>query len=78
MIRQSAAPVLLVRPQEAPPQFSTDSLPSRVLVTLDGSSLAEEIIEPAVALGCLGKAEFLLLRVVTRPCPPTAALLPRR
>jgi nucleotide-binding universal stress UspA family protein len=36
----------------------------RVLIPLDGSDLAEQILEPALELDCLMQAEFTLLRVV--------------
>ncbi|HEU4630483.1 MAG TPA: universal stress protein [Gemmatimonadaceae bacterium] len=39
----------------------------RVLVPLDGSPLAEEILEPALALGRPGETTFELLRVVQVP-----------
>lgn len=39
----------------------------RILIPLDGSPLAEEIIEPALALGIAGETTCLLLRVVIVP-----------
>ena len=36
----------------------------KILVPLDGSSLAEQILEPALVLGELMQAEYTLLRVV--------------
>jgi len=61
LVRQSARPLLLVRPQEDHQQ-----LPSldHVLVPLDGSPLAEQALEPALALGVLFNSAYSLLRVV--------------
>ena len=41
----------------------------RILVPLDGSSLAEEILDPALALGVPGETSYVLLRMV--PVPKT-------
>ena len=41
----------------------------RILVPLDGSSLAEEILEPALALGVPGETSYVLFRMV--PVPKT-------
>jgi nucleotide-binding universal stress UspA family protein len=38
-----------------------------VLIPLDGSALAEEAIEPALALGQLMEVEYTLLRVIEKP-----------
>jgi len=64
LVRRLDVPLLLVRPQGTPTDFTADSLPRRVLVPLDGSPLAEEILEPATSLGRLMQADFLLLRIV--------------
>ena len=52
-----------VSPTESPYPFH------RILVPLDGSSLAEEILETAIALGIPGETSYVLLRVV--PVPKT-------
>jgi nucleotide-binding universal stress UspA family protein len=52
-----------VSPTESPYPFH------RVLVPLDGSSLAEEILETALALGVPGETSYVLLRIV--PVPKT-------
>jgi nucleotide-binding universal stress UspA family protein len=41
----------------------------RVLVPLDGSELAEQVLEPVLALGTGTRAEYTLLRVVNRMTP---------
>jgi nucleotide-binding universal stress UspA family protein len=65
LVRQVAAPVLLVRPQ-AEPVPEADQAPSlkQVLIPLDGSALAEQIIPHAIALGRLSRAEYTLLHVI--------------
>jgi len=64
LVRRADVPLLLVRPGEALPDFAADSLPRRVLVPLDGSPLAEEILGPATSLAKLMKAEVVLMRIV--------------
>jgi nucleotide-binding universal stress UspA family protein len=64
LVRTLSMPVLLARPQEAAADFGREPVLKRILLPLDGSPFAEQVIEPAVALGALTGAEFLLLRVV--------------
>src|SRR5690606_15327032 len=80
-IRQSAAPVLLVRPA-ARRQPGAPARPAHfrhVLIPLDGSETAEGVIRHAVELGGLAAARYSLLRVVTPLAvvadygPPSAA-----
>jgi nucleotide-binding universal stress UspA family protein len=66
-IRKTSVPVLLVRPKEGTLDLSQEPVVRRVLIPLDGSGLAEQILGPAVALGSLMNADYTLLRVV---CPP--------
>jgi nucleotide-binding universal stress UspA family protein len=63
-LRRATVPVLLVRPQEAPPDFAREPLPRHVLVPLDGSALAEQVLAPAVSLGSPAEADYTLVRVV--------------
>ena len=79
LIRELARPVLLVRPSEEKADLTADPILQHVLVPLDGTEVAEEILKPGVALGELMGAEYTLLRVV-RPgapvhYPPEGALL---
>jgi nucleotide-binding universal stress UspA family protein len=63
-------PVLLVRPREGKPDLGREPRLKSILVPLDGTPLAEQVLEPAVALGKLFDAEFTLVRVdkpVVRP-----------
>jgi len=68
LVRRLPVPVLLLRPEEKPPELSQGRLFRRVLIPLDGSPAAEGILGPAIDLGNLAEAEYLLVRVV-RPVP---------
>jgi nucleotide-binding universal stress UspA family protein len=69
LVRRLPMPLLLVRPQETAPDPSREQVLRHVLIPLDGSALAEQILEPAVALGSLMQADYTLLRV-TEPMMP--------
>lgn len=64
LIRQSNVPILLLRPHEGPPSFAPSPHLQQMLIPLDGSRLAEQILEPAFALGATLKTDFTLLRIV--------------
>ncbi len=72
-------PLLLVRPHDAPVDLAREPVLKRLLVGLDGSPLAEEVLGPALALARLTGAAVALLRVVPPPpvygmdLPPYAA-----
>jgi nucleotide-binding universal stress UspA family protein len=74
LLRQSTIPILFVRPEEADADLSQEPELRRVLVPLDGSPLAEQILEPAVALAAGTQAEMTLLRVVEQLMPESFAL----
>jgi nucleotide-binding universal stress UspA family protein len=64
MIRGSSVPVLLVRPEENPlPHPVLENL-SQILVPVDGSPLAETILDPAKELASLAGAELMLVEVI--------------
>lgn len=69
LIRELLRPVLLVRPVEAKADLTMEVRLAHFLLRLDGTPLAEQILEPAAALGELMGAEYTLLRVV-RPVAP--------
>ncbi len=77
LIRQAAVPVLLVRPRDPAPGIVPEPLLEHVLVPLDGSSLAECILEPALDFVRLWKGRCTLLRVI-EASPPTTAAWPNR
>jgi nucleotide-binding universal stress UspA family protein len=72
LVRRLPVPALLVRPQEGAPAAEAVR---HILVPLDGSPLAEQILEPAAALAELTGAAVTLLRVVG-PVPPPGAEVP--
>jgi nucleotide-binding universal stress UspA family protein len=63
LVRTSLVPLLLVRPDgdimpvAHPPQFR------QILIPLDGSAVAEQILEPVRTFGSLTQAEYTLLHV---------------
>jgi nucleotide-binding universal stress UspA family protein len=78
LIRELSRPVLLVRPPEDRVDLNLDVILKHILIPLDGTPLAEQILEPAVALGEAMGAEYTLLRV-NRPVatihyPPEGAM----
>jgi nucleotide-binding universal stress UspA family protein len=64
LVRKLPMPVLLVRPSGGAADLSADAALHRILIPLDGSELAEQILEPAAALGSLMGAEHQLLFVL--------------
>lgn len=64
LISRLEAPALLVRPREPAPAAEPEPTLRRILIALDGSELAEQILDPALALGRTMDAEYRLLRVV--------------
>ncbi len=74
LVRTLSMPVLLVRPREGVPDLEREADLKRILIALDGSTLAEQVLEPAVEIGRLTGAEFTLLRVVRPIVLPQYAL----
>jgi nucleotide-binding universal stress UspA family protein len=75
LLREATQPMLLVKPATAESKTALPASPEqvslkRLLLPLDGTNLAEQIIEPAIALGSLFGAEYSLLRVI-QPLLPT-------
>ena len=73
LVRQSTIPILFVRPQESEADLTQEPEFGRVLIPLDGSQLAEQILEPAAALAAATNAEVTLLRVVQQFTPDSYA-----
>ncbi len=71
LVRRSSVPVLLIRPRDRAGEGEWEPDTSHVLIPLDGSDLAEGILEPALTLGALNNARYTLLQVVS-PVPPTS------
>jgi nucleotide-binding universal stress UspA family protein len=67
IVRRSPVPVMLVRPHQPTVTIDTKNTRlslRRILIPLDGSPLAEAIIEHSVHIGRIMDAEYTLLRVV--------------
>jgi len=63
LIRRVTCPLLLVRGYHSPPDFTDDPIARRMLIPLDGSKLAEQILGPATAIGQLSTAAVTLLHI---------------
>jgi nucleotide-binding universal stress UspA family protein len=69
IVRHASAPSLVLRPLEGKPRrTSGHHLFQHILVPLDGSAYAADILPPAIALAECGGAHIVLLRVV-EPVP---------
>lgn len=66
LIRHVKIPVLLRRPSAEQAEPAPD-LFSHILVPLDGSALAESILEPATSIGELTNAHYTLVQVIPPP-----------
>lgn len=62
--RQAAAPVLLIPPAEHPPHAYSERGFGHILVALDGSGFAEEVLAPTHAIGSFVNASYTLLHVL--------------
>jgi nucleotide-binding universal stress UspA family protein len=71
LIRHTAVPVIVVHPQEQAPDLTADVNIKNILIPLDGTPMAEQILEPAMTLGTAMQADYTLLRVVTPVYPMT-------
>jgi nucleotide-binding universal stress UspA family protein len=63
LMRSVSMPVLLVRPHEQPADIAREPAIHHILVPLDGSALAEQILGHATELGRITHAEYTLLQV---------------
>ena len=72
LLRRLSVPLLLVRGSDAPADLTGDPLVRHVLIPLDGSPFAEQILEPGVTLGTLMGADHTLLQVL-RPATDHSA-----
>jgi nucleotide-binding universal stress UspA family protein len=72
LIHRTACPLLVLPAQEHDPEWKTDNLFRHILIPLDGTSLAEQVLPTALTLGSCVDAEFTLLRVI-EPVPVAVA-----
>jgi len=82
LVRQLEVPMLVLRPHAARGAPAASML-RRVVVPLDGSPLAESVLEPAMRFGQLLGAEFTLFRAVVVPPPvqlpyPAVMIMPEQ
>jgi nucleotide-binding universal stress UspA family protein len=63
MVHRLSMPLLFVRPTEITSWEKEPAL-HHLLITLDGTALAEQILAPALTLGVIMDAEYYLLRVI--------------
>ena len=64
LVRTATVPLLLLQPSEQPPTVGLAPSFQHMKILLDGSELAEQVLEPALRLGRLTDARYTLLRVV--------------
>jgi nucleotide-binding universal stress UspA family protein len=64
IIRRAGIPVLLLRRGDKSPGMIAEPVLDNILIPLDGSELAEQVLEPAMDLARLMEARCSLLRVV--------------
>jgi nucleotide-binding universal stress UspA family protein len=64
LISRAGVPVLLVRGSDKAPGISPEPVLDDILILLDGSVLAEQVLEPALDLARLMEARCSLLQVV--------------
>jgi nucleotide-binding universal stress UspA family protein len=70
LVRRLPVPILLARPHEATLDLLEavhERVFEHVLIPLDGSTLSEEILDPALALGALMDAEYILMEAIEVP-----------
>jgi nucleotide-binding universal stress UspA family protein len=84
LLRRTPVPLLLVRPHTLAPSAPAAPVVTHMLIPLDGSPLAEQVLPPALELARLLEARCTLLRVIEsddaptvhtscRPCAPPEA-----
>jgi nucleotide-binding universal stress UspA family protein len=72
-VRTVRVPVLLRRPLDgADSEGGQQLMPTRILVPLDGSALAETIIDEALAVGELTAAAYTFVQVIAPPITASA------
>ena len=71
LVRTAPVPVLLTRPPENPPavELQYPVKLKHILVALGGNTLADRVVEPALAIGKIMGADYTLMHVV-RPAFP--------
>jgi len=70
LLRRAPVPILLVRPGEMALGIIPEPVLDNILILLDGSTLAEQVLEPALDLARLMGARCSILRVVESRSSP--------
>jgi nucleotide-binding universal stress UspA family protein len=78
LVRQSTIPILFVRPHEEDSDLTEETKFERMLIPLDGSPLAEQVLKPASTLAAATNAQVTLLRVVQQLTPESYVAHSRR
>jgi nucleotide-binding universal stress UspA family protein len=71
LVRSLSISLVAVHPQDHPPDLAKEQAIQHMLIPLDGTPPAEQILEPALTLGKAMNAHYTLLRVVTPVYPVT-------
>src|SRR5262249_55044103 len=74
LLRRTRVPVLLVRPGARAARMLPEPVLDNVLIPLDGSALAEQVLPPALELARLMEARCSLVRVVGSSPSPAAGV----
>lgn len=64
LVRELLRPVLVVRPGEGLAELTREHVLKNIVVPLDGTPFAEQVVEPALNLGQLFEANVCLVRVI--------------
>lgn len=64
LVRRTQVPILLVRTAETRLEFVPEPTLDNILIPLDGSALAEQVLEPVLDIARLMEARCLLVQVV--------------
>jgi nucleotide-binding universal stress UspA family protein len=70
LVRQVHVPLLLVRPRDEKPDLTAEPL-KHFLLPLDGTSVAEQILKPALELGALMGADYTLMQAIKPAVRPS-------
>jgi nucleotide-binding universal stress UspA family protein len=74
ILHNANAPLLLVRPGDEEPDLDRTPCLGKIVLPLDGTPLAEQILEPAVALAALmPQTELVLIRAIPATGPKEEA-----
>ncbi|MBI2803869.1 MAG: universal stress protein [Planctomycetes bacterium] len=69
LVRSLPMSLILVHPEAHAPDLTVEPVPKHLLIPLDGTPLAEQILEPAVTFGRAMQADYTLLRALTPVYP---------